>query len=285
LGEKLKSAGREKETKMKIRSVILSGAALALSVSGVLAQGDDYARYGGGPQYSTPAEMQQTEQLNAQALNGTTQSPAALNGETQTQSPSGSAGYGPDGTYQQASPYSNDAQYGGPPPVQNAPLDDENRGARDRQAQYEEQQQQYQQRMQSYGNQEQNYQNEQQRYAQDVRDYDLAQYAWSYPEHYVYRYGEESGLQPLYLIAEPSQQLWRVPVEGPGGLWVGRVRNVDIAPDGRPLRVEVALNRRVSVWVHPGDLRFDPTEGILYTDLSRDQLWEMPGATIESAPL
>jgi hypothetical protein len=39
------------------------------------------------------------------------------------------------------------------------------------------------------------------------------------------------------------------------------------------------------VWVHPGDLRFDPNQRILYTELSREQLWDMPGATLVSAPL
>jgi type II secretory pathway pseudopilin PulG len=226
-------------------------------MSGALAQDD--GRYGSGPQYSTPGEMQQTDQLNQQARSGTTQSPAALNGEDQAQYSNPAQGSGNDGGYQAA-----------PSPQQ---------------AQYDQQQQQYQQQMQQYGDQQQNYRSEHQRYAQDIRDYDVAQYAWSYPQAYEYRYGEDSGLKPLYLIAEPSQQLWQAPVEGPGGRWVGRVRNVEIAPDGRPNRVEIALNRRVSVWVRPGDLRFDPSDHILYTDLTRDALWEMPGATIESSPL
>jgi hypothetical protein len=41
----------------------------------------------------------------------------------------------------------------------------------------------------------------------------------------------------------------------------------------------------VSVWVQPGDLRFDPEQHMLYTDLTRGDLWSMPGATVESAPL
>jgi len=265
---------------MTIRTAILSGAAaLALSSAGAIAQSTDYNRYGGGPAVSTPSEMEQTQQLNAQGLNGYTSSPAVLNGAVSAPDQSGQ-----HGEYEGSSPYSDDAQYSGPPPEENAPMGDEAGPPSGPQAQYEEQQQQYQQQMQNYGNQQQRYQYERQRYAQDVRAYDLAQYAWSYPAPVEYRY-DESGLQPLYLIAEPSQQLWQVPVAGPGGVWVGRVRNVETAPDGRPERVEVALNRRVSVWVRPGDLRFDPSGRVLYTDLSRDQLWDMPGATIESGPL
>jgi hypothetical protein len=74
-------------------------------------------------------------------------------------------------------------------------------------------------------------------------------------------------------------------VEGPDGRWVGRVRNVDIAPNGRPGRVEIALNRRVSVWVPAGDLRLDPDAHVVFTDLSRADLWQMPGATVESGPM
>lgn len=227
---------------MIIRTVILSGVATIALSTACLAQDYGTQRYGNGPPESTPSEMQQTQDLNQQSMNGASQG-------------------------DENAPMSEEA---GPPPQQ---------------AQYQDQNQQYQDRMQQYENQQDHYRYQRQRYAQDVRAYDLAQYAWSYPAPFAYRYGEEYGLQPLYLIAEPSQQLWQVPVEGPGGRWVGRVRNVEIAADGRPQRVEIALNRRVSVWVRPGDLRFDPSEGILYTDLGRQQLWTMPGATVESAPL
>ena len=153
------------------------------------------------------------------------------------------------------------------------------------QGQYQDQQQQYNSQMQNYQAQQDRYRYDRQRYNARLAAYDMAQYEWSYPAPLAYHYGAGYGLRPLYLIAEPSQQLWRVPIEGPSGRWVGRVRNVEIAPDGRPSRVDVALNRRVSVWVRPGDLRFDPYERILYTDLTREDLWNMPGATLVSAPL
>ena len=54
---------------------------------------------------------------------------------------------------------------------------------------------------------------------------------------------------------------------------------------GRPRRVEIALNRVVSVWVTPGHFRYDPDERVLFTDLNRDELWMMPGATVESGLL
>lgn len=306
---------------MNVRSLILSGVAAAAIAGGTaFAQGysGDYARYGGGPPTSTPQEMQQTDELNQQAVDGTTESPAVLNGEepnqnapvgdynqsqytaapAQYQNQSDEGGYYPPGNYQRS-----EAQYNAPPgddpppytsaqtqytePPNQYPNAAEGNvppqsGAQD---QYQMQRQQYEDQLQQYQNAQQHYRYDRSRYARDLRAYDLAQYEWSYPAPIAYHYGDYYGLRPLYLIAEPSTQLWRAPVEGPDGRWVGRVRNVDIAPDGRPLRVEVALNRRVSVWVQPGDLRYDPADHVLFTDLTRGDLWTMPGATVETAPL
>lgn len=219
---------------MNIRAAILCGAAAASIGTAAFAQSGTDNRYGSGPPASTPAEMQQTDQLNQQSANG-----AQSDNDVQAQA----------------------------------------------QAQYQDQQQQYNDQQQRYQAQQERYRYDRERYNANVAAYDLAQYEWSYPHPFTYHYGEGYGLQRLYLLAEPSQQLWQAPVEGPDGRWVGRVRNVDIASDGRPLRVEIALNRRVSVWVQPGDLRFDPHEHILYTDMGRDQLWSMPGAAVESRPL
>jgi hypothetical protein len=89
----------------------------------------------------------------------------------------------------------------------------------------------------------------------------------------------------LDMIAEPSQQLADVPIEGPNGVWVGRIRNVETGPDGRPARIEVALNHRVSVWVSPRSIRFDPRARVGFTNMTREDLWQMPGATVESNPM
>jgi hypothetical protein len=121
--------------------------------------------------------------------------------------------------------------------------------------------------------------------AQDVRQYDVIKYEWTdYPAVVVYRY-DAPDLRRLYLLADPTHQLARAPIEGPGGRFVGKVRNVETGSNGAPLRVEVALNRMVSVWVSPGHFRFDPEHHVMFTDLTRDQLWTMPGATIESVTM
>lgn len=266
---------------MKI-STILAGAASPLAIAALivsaapaLAQSSD-GSYGNGPQYSTPQEQDQTRALNQQAQSGTTQSPEVLNGQAQGSdrdardygNPPADAGYAgqPDQSPPMSGPqqpgYYGDPQAAPPPP---------------------DRQQQYNDRMQQYGEQQDQYQQQRAQYESDVRAYDRALYDWAYPAPITYRY--DGGVQSLYLIAEPSQQLFQIPVEDPNGRWVGRVRNIETAPDGRPARVEVALNRRVSVWVRPGDLRYDAADGVLFTDLSRAALWQLPGATVESGPM
>src|ERR1700722_12463945 len=154
------------------------------------------------------------------------------------------------------------------------------------QQQYQQQQQQYQQQQGQYQDQQDQYNAQKREYDRDVRRYDNARWNYNdYPTAFSYRYDDSPHLLRLYLIAQPSQQLANAPVEGPTGVWVGRVRNVETGVDGRPSRVEIALNRRVSVWVNPGNLRFDADDHVVFTDLTRDQLWDMPGATVESGPM
>jgi hypothetical protein len=144
-----------------------------------------------------------------------------------------------------------------------------------RQAQYQDQQAQYQADRARYKAQRRHYE-------RNIHRYDEARYYFTdYPHAYPYRY-EDAHLVRLYLVPEASHQLANAPVEGPDGKWIGRVRNVETGPDGRPRRVEIALNRRVSVWASPGDFRFDRTNKVLYTNLSRADFWNMPGATYGS---
>lgn len=231
--------------RLNLESACLSVAALLAVALPAAAQNYGQQNYGHTPQVSTPAERAQTQQLNEQAIDGTTQPPAALNGV--------------------AAPQQQMAQS-------------------DQQT-YQDQQQQYQDQQQRYQQQRAQYHQEQRQYVRDVRRYDLARYEWTdYPRVYVYRY-EAPNLQRLYLIADPTHQLAQVPVEAPSGRFIGKVRNVETSVDGRPRRVEVALNRVVSVWVTPGHFRYDPDRHVLFTDLDRDALWMMPGATVESGLL
>jgi hypothetical protein len=153
----------------------------------------------------------------------------------------------------------------------------------DPQQQYQQQQQQYQQQQQDYQDKQGQYDDRKRQYDRDVQHYDRAQWNYNdYPAVYDYRYDDNPRLTRLYLIAEPSQQLANAPVEGPAGIWVGKVRNVETGVDGRPVHVEIALNHRVSVWVEPDNLRFDANDRVVFTNLTRAQLWNMLGATVEA---
>jgi hypothetical protein len=236
--------------------MILYGVATVAVVGGSMIAVSSFAQSDiNGPQYSSPAERAETQQLNEQNLDGATQSPAALNGEA----------YDADNGASSAQ-YDGQAQY-------NA-----------QQGQYGEQMQQYQNQQQQYQQQRAQYDNQQQRYYNNIAQYDQAQWNYDYPRAYAYDYNG-AHIERLDYLAEPSQQLAQVPVEGPNGVWVGRIRNIEISADGSPMRVEVSLNRRVSVWVDPQDLRFNPDEHVAYTDLSREDLWHLPGATVESGPM
>ncbi|MGD0192804.1 MAG: hypothetical protein ABSD74_18855 [Rhizomicrobium sp.] len=182
-----------------------------------------------------------------------------------------------DGYGQPAQPY-------GPPPAQeqNSQPAQEQYGPPPAQQQYDQQMQQYRQQQQDYRAQRQQYESSDAQYRANLRAYDRATYDWSYPAAVGYEY-DGARLWPVSRLADPRQQLFEAPIEGPGGRWVGRVRNVEPGPTG--LRIEVALNRRVSVWVGEGDLRFDAHDHVLFTDLTRDELWQMPGATVESGPM
>jgi hypothetical protein len=227
---------------MKIRSLVLGGVA-SLSLVAVLAtpslaqQQQDSPN---GPQYSTPAERAQTQQLNSQAQSGTTTSPAALNGQAPAGTPSNS------------------------------------------QVQYNAQQQQYQQQQEHYQDQRQHYRDQRAQYIHNLRRYDVAQYAWTdYPVRvYAYRFHNPDF---VHVDTLDRRQLAYVPVEGPDGRWVGRIRSVEYTPDGHVGgRIEIALNRHVSVYVNAADLVYDPRDRVIFTDLTRDQLWAMPGETIEA---
>jgi hypothetical protein len=259
--------------------------------------GGAYGSQVNSPQYSTPAEKQETRSLNDKASQGTTASPAVLNGQApantnnavqvqppQNQNmPQSDQPNPPPQSNSSTGPQSSNAgllhlaQYTQQPA---APIGDGPQA----QQQYDQQQQQYQQQQQQYQDQQGQYQDQQHRYYRNLREYDQAQWAYDYPAPIEYRY-EGPHAQRLYLIAEPSEQLSGIPIEGSGGRWIGRERNVEIGPDGRPMRVEVSLNRRVSVWVSAGNFRFDPYDHVLMTNMTRSDFWEMPGATVESGPL
>jgi hypothetical protein len=258
---------------MKTKNLALGGAAI-LALAALVSllpvptfaqtSSQDHGLYGSQfnqPQVSSPAERQQTRALNLRAAGGTTQSPASLNGGATTAAPS---------------PASGPQSYNGAP----ADLVAQNGDA---QQQYQQQQQQYQQQQQDYQDKKNQYDDQKHQYDHNLRRYDQAKWNYNdYPRVLDYRYDDSPHLVRLDLMTDSSQQLANLPVEGPSGAWVGRIRNVEAGMNGRPTRIEIALNHRVSVWVDQADLRFDVDDHVVFTNLTRDQLWETPGAVVEN---
>jgi hypothetical protein len=261
---------------MKTKTLALGGGAI-IALAGIISfmptpilaqtSSQDNGLYGSQknqPQYSSPAEKQQTRALNLDAISGTNQSPASLNGEAPAVAAPAPAAGGPQSS--------------------NAAPADQLVQNQDPQQQYQQQQQQYQQQQQNYQDKQGQYDDQKRQYDHDVRRFDQAQWNYTdYPAIYAYSYGDSPRLQRLSLVLEPSEQLLNIPVEGPSGVWVGRIRNVETGPDGGPSRVEISLNRRVAVWVDPHSLRFDADDHVVFTNLTREELWNTPDATVEAA--
>jgi len=255
----------------RLKTLALGGAASAAIA--LFALPAAYAQVSSnGPQYSSPAEKEQTRELNMQALNGTTAPPAALNGEQS----------GEQSGEQQV------AQDEPPPPpdTQAPPAQDQAAPPPDDQSapQQSDAQQRYRQQLDQYNNQRAEYESRRSDYDRELRKYDRREYAFEdYPAHaYAYRYDADDDYgRALDRLSDPEAVLYKKPIESPSGEWVGRVREVVLAPDGRPERIEVALNRRVSVWASPDHFRYDRADGVVMTDLSRDELWGITDATVD----
>lgn len=237
---------------MTIKAFML-GSATSFALAGVLSFATPaFASegYSGNPsQESTPQEKAATAELNRSQANGTLVPADKLNGQTPLTAPLSTETAAADAVQEQR-----DAAYEA------------------RKAEYEADMAQYER--------------DRIRYEREIRHYDRNDYAYNdYPHPYAYRYSDSDSDQTgirLYLIADPTHALAQKPIEDPEGVWVGKVRNVETGPDGRPSRIEVALNRRVSVWVRPGHFRWNPVDGVLFTDLHRKDFWDYPGATFDS---
>jgi hypothetical protein len=131
-----------------------------------------------GPQYSTPAEQAETQRLNEQGINGTTESPAVLNGEaTDTAAPQASPYY--NNGYNDQS-YSGDTNPAYPQAPNNGAPMPGTYGGDYGPPTPSYQQQQYNAQMQDYQNQSDQYQYQRDRYnrAMDRYRYDRDRYDW-----------------------------------------------------------------------------------------------------------
>jgi hypothetical protein len=131
------------------------------------------------------------------------------------------------------------------------------------QQQYQDQQSQYQQQLDRY-------QAQQDRYRSDRAEYD---YDRSHPYAWWHERYEHATLNHFYDI--PRAELIDLRVLREDGFTVGRIREIDRHDDGRVAAVRIVFRNGDSAWVRARDLRYDPVERIVFTDLSVRALHDM----------
>ena len=126
---------------------------------------------------------------------------------------------------------------------------------------------QYQQQQDQYQDDQARYQAQKDRYLDERAEYNFDRshpYAWWHE-----RYGRAT-LNRFYDI--PRTELIDMRVIRDDGFVLGRIRDVDRAPDGRVTAVRIGFRNAGSVWVKARNLRYDPDDRIVFTDLSYPEI-------------
>jgi hypothetical protein len=127
------------------------------------------------------------------------------------------------------------------------------------QQQYQQQQQQYQAAQQNYADQSARYEAQRSRYAAERARYHRGAWPARYEDELIV---SRSGLVDSRLLVD--------------GHDMGRVTDIATGPGGHVDAVRVALDHdRGDVWIDAADLRFDPDNHVVVTDLSRHDVHEM----------
>lgn len=135
------------------------------------------------------------------------------------------------------------------------------------QAQYQQQQQQYQDQQQRYQNDQQAYQSQQQDYWDQRADYN---YDRTHPGGWWHDRYERASLNHFYDI--PRSELIDLRVATEDGFRVGRISELDRHDDGRVATVRIEFRDGESAWIKARDLRYDPDDRIVFTDLTLHEL-------------
>jgi len=173
---------------------------------------------------------------------------------------------------QQTQTLNNAAQPGTVPPAAQATYDAQ-------QQEYMRQQSDYQAKRADYEAQRDRYANQRAHYAaqRDAYYAEISGDPWLEPTVAPPAWPDDTRLNRLYVISDPERELARAPLVDGNGHWVGRVREVE-TDDGVARRVKVYLYRdHRNVWLRPGQLRYDASDGVLFTHLDYRDLMEMPG--------
>ncbi len=138
------------------------------------------------------------------------------------------------------------------------------------QAQYQDQQVQYQNQVQQYQGDQDRYQAQKDRYQDDRAEYNYDRshpYAWWHDRY------ERASLNSFYDI--PRDDLIDLRVAREDGYSVGHIREIERRPDGRVAAVKIAFRDGEHAWVRARDLRYDPDDRIVFTDLSVMELRDL----------
>lgn len=140
-------------------------------------------------------------------------------------------------------------------------------------AQYQAQQREYQEQLRQNQRAEQDYQDRKAQYdAQTARYENLrARFAAERSQYHRALWPDEYRSWEL----RPDYQVMHARVEITNGDHVGTVTGLARDPYGRVEGLEVALDSGKTVWIDASDARFNRADGILMTDLDRDDLHQM----------
>ncbi len=143
----------------------------------------------------------------------------------------------------------------------------------DSQAQYQDQQDQYQAQQQQYQDDRARYEDQKDRYHAQQSLYHAEQaeyYDRSHPYAWWHERYERASLNQFYDV--PRAELIGLRVIRDDGYTAGRISDIDKNPDGRVHAVRISLRNGDYAWVKARDLRFDPADRIVFTDLSIDDI-------------
>jgi hypothetical protein len=143
----------------------------------------------------------------------------------------------------------------------------------DSDAQYQAQQQQYQNQLQQNQQAQQDYQNQKADYAEATAHYEDMRARFAAERSAYHRDLWPADYRPWEL--RPDFAVMHARVEITNGDHVGTVTAIARDRGGRIEGLEVSLDSGKMVWIDAADARFNRTDGILMTDLNRDDLHRM----------
>jgi hypothetical protein len=128
-----------------------------------------------------------------------------------------------------------------------------------------------------YDAQQQQYQNDQDRYeAQKDRYLDQrAEYEYDRSHPYAWWHDRYTAATLNHFYDIPRTELIDLRVMREDGYTVGRIREIDRHGDGRVSAVRVVFRDGESAWVKARDLRYDPDDRIVFTNLSVIELHDL----------